>query len=224
MIGVKTIKEISKLPKRVITLDTSAEGKNIFKSFTKPHPRLLVVKNKSLGVALIDLKEFKSEEDYLKSVSGKNSTAYFSRKAARKGYTFKDLDPHKHDEEILSINGSASERQGKGMDDSYRKKIDYPVNKRNLYFGIYQEKTLVAYIWVVLTGELAILNRLLGHAEHLDAGIMYQMVSGVIGQLIKDHHEIKYVMYDTMMGAGDGLKLFKKRCGFKAYRVNWKQE
>jgi hypothetical protein len=219
---IQTLKEATKLPKVVVALDKSEEGLRIFQSFTKRHPKYFVIQNKSVGVALINLQQFETEEEYIKAVNGKNSAAYFSRKATRSGYLFKEINPHKHYEEIAEINNSAKIRQGKEMDESYRKKIDFPINANNLYYGVFKGENLISYVWVVKTGELAILNRILGHSDYLDAGIMYLMVTSLMSLMIKEK-QIKYAMYDTLLGASDGLKLFKTRSGFRAYNVNWIQ-
>ncbi len=217
------VKEASRLKTAEILLDNSALGKTLYRSFTARHPKYLIIRKKTTGVALIRLGDFENGDTYLRSVSGKNSAAYFSRKAAKAGYTFAPIDPNQMNDEILSINNSASSRQGKEMDESYKKKIPhYPADKHNSYFGILHENKLVAYLWVVRSGELAILNRILGHAGHLDAGIMYLMVTSFATGLLKEPDGIKYIMYDTFLGATDGLKMFKKRCGFVPYNVKWK--
>lgn len=217
------IKEISRSATLEIALDNSDFGKKLFQSFTSRHPKYLIIRKKTTGVAIVKLQDFDDQAGYTKSVNGKNSAAYFSRKAVKSGYTFKGIDPNELGDEIFSINNSALSRQGKEMDDSYKNKFGrYPVNQHNSYFGIFSEKELVAYLWVINTGELAIVNRILGHAEHLEAGIMYLMVTSYISTLFTRGGETKYVMYDTFFGATDGLKLFKKRCGFHPYKINWK--
>jgi hypothetical protein len=80
---------------------------------------------------------------------------------------------------------------------------------------------MVAYLWVVKSGELAVLSRLLGHADHLSNGVMYLLITSYIEQELFKLHDVRFVMYDTFFGAGDGLKLFKTRCGFRPYKVKW---
>ena len=75
------IKEIIKLPKVTIRFtgytDNSKENYlSTYRYFTKPH-RLKLFKNKTLGVALIDLTNFSNFDEYYKSINGKNSAAYF---------------------------------------------------------------------------------------------------------------------------------------------------
>lgn len=206
-----------------VSLDFSEEGNRIFKNFNRIHPRYLIFKQKTIGVAMIKLNDFANAEAFIKSINGKNSAAYFSRKASRDGYTFQSINPNELETSLLEVNSSAVKRQGRTMDDSYKSSINYPMNARNLYYGIFKDEMLVAYLWIVKTGELAIINRILGHASHLNNGIMYYMVTSYIELELKEKGNTHFVMYDTFLGAGDGLKMFKSRCGFQPYRIIWKQ-
>jgi len=221
---VSILKQIKGLPVATITLDHSVEGNRLFKHFTKRHPRFPLFGYKTIGVALIERKAFSNGEEYVKSVNGKNSAAYFMRKSLRAGYTFREIDPIASIDAIHAVNLSSEVRQGRAMDESYRKKFtDYPVNSNNTYYGVFLNDQLVAYLWVVRSGELAVLNRLLGHAEHLNNGVMYHLVVGYVEQDFNSDSPVKYVMYDTFFGASEGLKMFKQRCGFKPWRVKWMQ-
>jgi hypothetical protein len=51
---------------------------------------------------------------------------------------------------------------------------------------------------------------------------MYLLITSSISNLIDSNINIKFVMYDTIFGASDGLRLFKKRLGFKPYLVKWR--
>jgi len=216
-------KEIIGLDKLTIFFDTSEEGKIKYKYFNSRHPRYLIIRNKTVGVAIIKTTDFTNEEGYLKSVNGKNSAAYFSRKALKAGYVFSELDPVKYSDAIYTINNSSNSRQGREMDSAYKKRdLVYPINNQNVYFGIFKGDDLVAYVWFVKSGELLLLNRVMGHANHLDFGVVYLLMTSAVQHCIKYYSEVKYAMYDTFFGASDGLKLFKKRCGFKPYKVVWK--
>lgn len=217
----KIIGEILKLPIISVTLDRSEEGIRLFKNFTRQHTKYFIFKQKTLGVAMIKLQDFANSEAFTQSVNGKNSAAYFSRKALRECYIFRTINPNDLENSILEINNSAGNRQGRAMDDSYKSALKYPTNANNLYFGVFKEDILVAYLWVVKTGELALLNRLLGHADHLNNGIMYLLVTKYVENEIIEKGKTHFVMYDTFLGAGEGLKMFKTRCGFRAYRIKW---
>lgn len=216
------ISEIRHLPVITIALGVDEYGKMFYTNFTKRHPRYFFLKNKILGVALIELQRFKSGSEYLKTVNGKNSAAYFSRKAAKLGFVFKTFQPNEYIEQIHAINTSATIRQGKEMEESYKNKIKtFPVDQHNTYVGIFKDDLLVAYLWTINSQELVLINRILGHAEHMEGGIMYLLVTSYVERLISTDLKPKVLMYDTLLGASPGLKMFKHRCGFKSYKVNW---
>ena len=217
------ISEITDLPKAEVAIDCSTPaGMSIYRSFTKRHPRYLVVQNKSIGVGLIDAKEFANADGYIQSVNGKNSAAYFSRKAQRAGYVFKEIDPNQFIDAIYAVNTSAKERQGREMGASYQEKIaSYPISNVYRYFGVFKNDELVAYDWIAIHGEIAIVSRLLGHAAHMKEGVMYLLITETVRRLIEENKGVKYVMYDTFFGASEGLRMFKERLGFRPYRVKW---
>ena len=218
------IREIKSLPKIEIEFEVDSQEKmNFYKQVTKPHPRYLVIKNKTVGVAIIKTGLYKKSDEYLKTVNGKNSAYYFSRKASKNGYLFKEINPNEFVDMIFDINTSLNERQGIEMGNSYKEKIsNYPLSDNFKYFGIFLGDKLVAYDWILIYGELAIINRLLGHGGFLKDGIMYLLITSSISNLIDSNINIKFVMYDTIFGASDGLRLFKKRLGFKPYLVKWR--
>ena len=218
------LKTIRALPKANIQMDISTEeGLRMYQYYTKPHPKVFLVKNKTIGVALINLNEFKNFDHYLASVSGKNSAAYYSRRCEGKGYQFKNINPDEYAMEIDSIHKSANERQGKQLSSTYLKAIlKYPKNQHNCYYGIFMKDKLVAYLWTVKSGELMTLNRLMGHTDYQKDGIMYLLVLKGINEVMNAELKPSYVMYDTMLGASEGLLMFKKRLGFQPYKVNWK--
>ena len=218
----RLVREVRNFPIKTVTLGSDPDGKNLYASFNSRHPKLFLVKKKTIGVALIDKLNFPSAEAYLKSVNGKNSAAYFSRKAVGAGCHFEEIDPTIHAEGIHEIHLSQGSRQGREMDDSYKTKItDYPVNDHNAYYGVFKDDKLVAYLWIVKSGELMLMNRIMGHSNFLDHGIMYLLVTSFV-QLSYGLKQT-VIMYDTLLGGTDGLKMFKKRCGFKPYRVKWNQ-
>ena len=66
-----------------------------------------------------------------------------------------------------------------------------------------------------------LVNRIMGKSDHLGAGIMYLLLSGVQMDLIDSRQAIKYVIYDTWFGASYGLRMYKARCGFVPVRAKW---
>lgn len=223
--AIAIIKEIVKLPRVSIKLSTDhEEGKRIFESFTKRHPRIPIFANKAVGVALIDISKFTTKSEYLASVNGKNSAAYFSRKAEKSGYKVETFNPNQHQQEILEIHFSNPDRQGKSLPENYKNEIQYPLNDYNRYYAAKVNGKIVGYIWTIQSGELVVLNRIMGHQEFMKDGLMYLLATEVIGNIIHQKSLVKFVMYDTFFGASEGLKMYKKRLGFNPYKVNWTKQ
>ena len=51
-------------------------------------------------------------------------------------------------------------------------------------------------------------------------GIMHMMVVDIVEQLISQG-SVRYLMYDTYFGAGQGLRMFKTMLGFQPYRAKY---
>lgn len=220
--AISLLKDILNLPGKTLQLDvTHEEGRRMYESFNKRHPRIPVFRNKSIGVALVDLHHFKSKEEYLLSVNGKNSAAYFSRKAAKAGYCIKKFNPAHYHQAIIEIHKSNPERQGGNLPSSYFEELSYPINEYNSYYGVFKDELLCGYIWAIESGDTVVFSRIMGHHDFLKEGIMYLLATAVIGSYIDEKPNIAYAMYDTYFGASEGLKMYKRRLGFTAFKVNW---
>lgn len=225
---VDILKEIYALKKVNITFSkyndkTQEKYLEIFKYFTKLH-RLKLFRNKTLGVALIDLNMYKKFDEYYKSINGKNSAAYYARKALKREYKFVEIDRNQYIEDIYSINMSAEQRQGRQMAAHYLEKRDSYVDEPAYrYFGIIRDNQLFAYCYIGFFGEFVLVNTLLGHKKYLNDGIMYLMMIELNKLVFEEYKDLgyRYIMYDTFFGASEGLKKFKNKLGYKAYKVKW---
>jgi len=179
-------------------------------------------------VALIDLNLYKDFEEYYKSINGKNSAAYYSRKAKKREYKFLEIDRNNYIDDIYEINTSIDIRQGQKMANSYLTKVKSYRNEPNYrYFGVVdQNGKLRSYCNVAFYGEFALIVTLLGHKKYLNDGIMYFMLVELSRLIFNEYKSqgYRYIMYDTFFGASDGLKKFKTKLGFKPYKVKWKWE
>ncbi len=229
---ISLIKEIQSLPKvKIAFKGSNAKSidnyKKIYQYFTKPH-RFKLFKNKTIGVALIDLNQYSSFEEYYKSINGKNSAAYYARKATKRGYRFLEIDRNNYIDDIYTINTSATVRQGKQMSSGYLKKQESYTHDANYrYFGVVDsDGRLLAYCNIAFFGEFSLVSALLGHKKYLNDGIMYLMLVEFMKIMFYDYKPkgYRYIMYDTFFGASDGLKMFKKKLGFTPYKVAWKWE
>ncbi|MDL0088299.1 hypothetical protein [Campylobacter gastrosuis] len=236
---VSQVIEILKIPRARISFknydqNTKDNYIKVYNYFTKRH-RLKIVRNKTIGVMLIDINAFSAFEEYYKSINGKNSAAYYHRKAINRGYKFIQIDRNDYVDDIYEINTSAEYRQDKKMTNSYLQKIDKFENLSNYkYFGVInQNGKLLSYICLGFYGEFLIYDQLLGHNNFLNDGIMYLMVIELNRLIFNEHQkltnfneykmwkDVRYIMYDTFFGASDGLKMFKKKLGFAPYKVQW---
>ncbi len=194
--------------------------RKIYRHFTKRHPRYKVIPNKSLGAALVDLARFRSREEYMNSVKGRNSAEHHARKAKGKGYLVVEIDRNNFIDEIHEINTSVEIRQGQAMDESYlEKQAHYRSDKNFKYYGTLNSAgKLMAYSELGFYGNFASFNRLIGIRNN--DGVMHLMVTEIICRMIDDGG-LNYLMYDTYFGASPGMRTFKKMLGFEPYRAKY---
>lgn len=149
--------------------------------------------------------------------------------AARLGYTFAPFSRENHADGIHAINVSMPERQGRPMSAGYRERPsfsplpDYPCDRHRITaYGVRAaDGTLAAYCVIYRVGDLVMFSQILGHGDHLDAGIMYLLVSEVVReQAAAGPGTAFYNRHDS--GRGGGLRWMKERLGFTATRVDWR--
>jgi hypothetical protein len=84
---------------------------------------------------------------------------------------------------------------------------------------------LRAYADVPTFGDACVLSRLLGHADHLENGVMPLLITESIRAKIVERDTTGaplWVMYDTFWGARPGLVDNKRRYRFAPYTVTWR--
>jgi len=166
---------------------------------TKPHPKLKVIPNKKYLVALMG--EYHRDN-------------YEIRKSIRNGNEYRMFKVSPYIDDIIDINTSNDNRQGKALPEY--------MNNRAMYFahfglkqihGIFKDNKLIAYCDVVKYGDVHVIGPFMGHSDYLKEGIMYHLF---------DHIALNYpLMYDTFLGNSEGLTKFKKKLGFEEYNVNF---
>lgn len=189
--------------------------------FTRPHPRYKVIRNKTLGIALIDLTAFGGHPGgYLHSVRRSGHAGPQSRKAAARGYALRRIDRNDHIDEIHAIHTSCTQRQGRPMDQSYLvKKNRFEDAPHFECHGVFDPQgRLVAYCSMGRYGNFVATDQLMGYKNQ--DGIMYLLLLTIICRLIEER-EVDYFMYDTFLGAQPGLRDFKRRLGFSPYRARY---
>jgi hypothetical protein len=216
--------KVLRAPRVRIPLYGDDQARRAFEAFTAPHRRFRVVASKRWGVALVDLPPTFAE--YLAG----GSMEYLRRqrrRAEKAGFRYTSVLAEPHVDEIMEINRSAPERQGRTMSSSYLdpdKVAGSFASPARISAVFDAEGRLRAYADVPNIGDAFVYSRLLGHADDLDKGIMYLLVSEVIRDRIEARSAgagPRWAMYDTYWGASGGLAWFKERLGFRPYTVDW---
>jgi hypothetical protein len=215
--------EVLRLPKADLLFEQGLAPENVravHASFTRRHPRYKLIRNKTIGAALIDLRQIDTREKYLDAIKGRNCGAFHARRARTRGYVFAEIDRNAHVDAIHDINTSEVERQGRRMDEGYlHKRTQFEVLPNYRYYGVLDPAgRLVAYATFGIYGNFGAFSQLMGMRNN--DGIMHLLVSEVIG-LVIDEGKLRYVMYDTYFGARPGLQLFKTILGFKPYHARY---
>lgn len=219
----KLLKDILRLPVAELHFDQAIDPTDIratYRYYTKPHPRYKLIRNKTIGAALLDLSGLYSAEQYLELIKGKNAGAWHAKRARGRGYRLRHIDRNAHIDDIHAINTSLEERQGRPMDAKYREKQAYFDTLGHFrYYGLFNpEGRLVAYANLGHYGNFASFSQLIGVRNN--DGIMHMMVVDIACELIGEQR-VRYLMYDTFFGAQPGMQAFKKILGFRPYRARY---
>lgn len=219
----ETMIQIIRLPVATLSFWGAIDPENIletYRYYTKRHPRYKLIRHKTVGAALIDLEQIDTREKYQALIKGKNGGAFHAKRARARGYTFEEIDRNAHVEAIHKINTSCVSRQGRPMDMTYQKKIDYFESLSHFrYYGVVNDRgELVAYANLGLFGNFCGFSQLIGLRNN--DGAMHLLLVEIVSRLI-DQHQVRYVMYDTFFGALPGLRQFKTMLGFRPYRAKY---
>jgi hypothetical protein len=147
-------------------------------------------------------------------------------KAQRLGYRFVNVIRDRVADEIFAINTSIPIRQGRAMSPGYLEKPPttpdplYPCERHGVHpYGVEaKDGTLVAYVWIYRSGQLCLVSQILGHADHLEHGIMYLLWQGMLTSEPPDNG---YLVYNRWDSGGDGLRFYKTRVGLVETAVRW---
>jgi hypothetical protein len=218
-----TVREILRLPEARLSFDSSIEPQYVpstYRDYTKRHPRYKVIRNKTIGAALIDLDRFGDTGGYLDAIAGKNRGAWHAKRARSRGYACQTIDRNAHVDAIHAINTALDTRQGRPMDDKYLQKVERFDSQPHFdYYGVLDANgRLVAYGNIARYGNFSAFSQLMGLRNN--DGFMHMMMVDIVTRLI-EQKRVRYVMYDTFFGAQPGLQQFKRILGFEPYRVKY---
>jgi hypothetical protein len=219
----KLLADILRLPVAELHFHQAIDPADIgatYRYYTKPHPRYRIIRNKTIGAALLDLGGLGGADQYLELIKGKNAGAWHAKRARGRGYRLRHIDRNAHIDDIHAINTSLEERQGRPMDAKYREKqAHFDTLAHFRYYGVFNpEGRLVAYANLGHYGNFASFSQLIGIRNN--DGIMHMMVVDIVSELIGERR-VRYLMYDTFFGAQPGMQTFKKILGFRPYRVRY---
>lgn len=216
---------ILRAPRVQIELFGGEEAWIAYSAFTRRHPRFRVTQAKRWGVALSPIPE--TFEDYVGGGSMK-LLRQKRRLAEKAGFRYEEVESLPRIDEILEVNRSTPERQGHAMAAGYVERdrvLETLARYPRVHAILDRENRLRAYAVTPLVGELFFFTIILGHAEDLEHGTMYLLVSEVIRAHIERTpaaERAKWAMYDTFWGAAPGLAYFKRRVGFDPHTVDWR--
>ncbi len=221
---VEITSEVLRAPRVELHLSDTVAARRRHAELTARHRMLPVVSRGGFGAALMPVPE--SMGDYLGGKSRKRLRRN-RRKALAAGFRFTPFHGPDHVEDILAIHRSAVVRQGQPMHSAYLDEAAvrrYAARARTLS-GVIDEAGIVrAYAHTEVQGELGSFQRLIGHADALDEGVVYLLASEVIRQFIDARQATglpRWIMCGALWGNSRGLAYFKRRAGFKPYRASF---
>lgn len=162
-----------------------------------------------------------SDAEYLANVGAK--TRNMLRKCERNGYVFDEFAHNDHLDSMHSVNTSLPFRQGKMMTSSYVERptpvatVEECLRHRRVWIGGFRDGELRAYCQLVVCGQLAIVNRIIGHGDSLKDGVMNGLVRSLVNWCDLES-EALWINYLTMSGSGS-LTAFKRHVGFRPMEV-----
>ena len=203
----------------IVGASSKSNYEALFKHTIKDKDYIDIQKN----VALLELPD--SFEEYLK---GKKKQALRTNmnKAKKSEYYCEYFSGNEYIDDIMDINRSSEQRGGREMEKRYtdRSMVRDFLNTNPLMFGAFsKEGKLIAYIQLLRVNKMLVINKILGHADYLENGLMYFIVSELIKTIIEGKNEASHIMYaHFLVGRSHaGYTYFKERCGFKGYNVRF---
>ena len=152
-----------------------------------------------------------------------------ARRCLERGYRFVHVHPDQRADELHAINTSLPERQGRPMSSGYQRRPIYtadpvyPCTRHAVRrYGVeHEDGTLVAYLWLYRAGKLALVSQILGHAQHLENGIMYLLWAGMVD--CESAEPGGFLVYNRHDSGTDGLRFYKERVGLAETPVRWQE-
>lgn len=157
------------------------------------------------------------QQDYSQLIGPKGRNML--RKAQRRGYSYGEVDFNHYLRDVHEVNTSMPVRSGRPMSAAY---AEYPLpvtvsddcpRHTDVFVGGLKDGKLMAYCWLVLCGEAAIINRIIGHRDALPDGVMNGLVAALVAAC--QGRSVRWINYLTIESATEGLSAFKRHVGFR---------
>lgn len=173
--------------------------------------------------AVLDISKIMFEDQYKYDVLNATARNLYNR-CTRLGYVSRLVSWEERNtllDDIHAINTSAPMRQGRPMSKSYQER---PVafgtgapacdlHRSELIGCFAPDGRLVAYITAGHCGTLSASSQIIGHADHLKNGIMYQVWTIFVVRCINLGQQA--VVYSRWSDGTDGLRIWKRSVGLK---------
>ena len=194
----------------------------MYNTARRRHRKNPFVRSLEYGVALCPLPSAFDDYFMMIEAAGRRNV----KKARRMGYTFQRIAYNDYLDDVRAIRNSTDVRQGKLAEDfgEVRPCTDPPTRTDMhdyAYYGVLRDGHLLAYGSCFISGELCMLEHILGHAECLSDGIVPLLIVGIARELMEKYPRVRYFGYGTYFGCGTTLRRFKKKFLFLPHRVSW---
>lgn len=179
--------------------------------------------NKQKNLALLMVPD--TYEDYMRG-KPKQALRTNVNKSKKEAYECRFFRGNDYLDDIMEINLSSKERGGQEMEARYtdRKQVEAFLQTEPNMFGTFtKEGKLIAYIQVLQVNSMLVINKILGHNDFLNNGVMYFIVANLVKEVIGRGNNITHIMYaHYLVGRSHaGYTYFKERCGFKGTNVRF---
>jgi hypothetical protein len=197
--------------------------REFFESATRPHPKYKVLPAMRYGVACCVLAGESRAYQALIESSGRRNY----KKAVRLGYSFRRIDFNDHLDAVARIRRSTDTRQGKVPDEFFDdvKPTNDPPSRSSVHdyptFGVFFGDELRAYASCLVSGELMMVEHILGHADFVADGVVPMLLIEMIQYGQKQYPCVKFYCYGSFFGANPTMRRFKTKFGFVPHRVDW---
>jgi hypothetical protein len=216
--------KLLRLPHLRLEMSGDERARELYRAFTRRHARWRLIRNKTLGVALLAIPDSRAAYEDHAGRHLRRNVKY----AKRAGLAVHPIDPLRHVDRIMEIHRSAPDRQGRPLHPAYLDDAEvraYLAGAADVLGVLDASAVLQGYVCLRACGDIVVVERVIGHLDARQTGAMYLLFSGAVDWLIERRAEgapARWLMYDMVPGSTPGMRTFKHVIGFRPYRVSWR--